>query len=78
MTDALQPQVGKDKLNRDASRSSDTFKANLPPLVDEASAEAKGRFLEFFLAEIRNDNTRKAYGRAVARFLRWAGRQASR
>jgi site-specific recombinase XerD len=27
--------------------------------------------LQFFLAEIRNDNTREAYARAVGRFLRW-------
>ena len=29
------------------------------------------RFLEFFVARIRNPNTRRAYGRAVADFLAW-------
>lgn len=79
MTDALQPDADvpcrNDVLRRDASQLPDTFEADLPPLISEEDPEAQERFLEFFLAEIRNKNTRKAYGRAVARFLRWAGRQ---
>ncbi|MCS4139508.1 site-specific recombinase XerD [Salinibacter ruber] len=60
---------------RSANRLPGAFEADLPPLISGAEPETQERFLEFFLAEIRNENTRKAYGRAVARFLRWAGRQ---
>jgi site-specific recombinase XerD len=44
-------------------------------LIEEEGADVQERFLEFFAAQIRNPNTRKAYGRAVGRFLEWAGRQ---
>ena len=43
----------------------------LPALIDQAGPRAKKRFVEFFTADIRNPNTRKAYARAVARFLEW-------
>ncbi len=52
------------------------FEADLPPLIREEDPSAQERFLEFFLAEIRNENTRRAYGRAVAQFLRWVDRQS--
>lgn len=47
--------------------------ADLPvPLAVAAAGEhAARRFVEFFAATIRNANTRAAYGRAVAAFLRW-------
>jgi site-specific recombinase XerD len=47
------------------------FEADVPAVIDEAGPEAKKRFLEFFLAQIRNENTRRAYGRAVDKFLVW-------
>ena len=43
----------------------------LPALVSAAGGKARTRFLEFFAARIRNPNTRRAYGRAVADFLAW-------
>ncbi|MGS0943772.1 tyrosine-type recombinase/integrase (plasmid) [Pseudomonas luteola] len=43
----------------------------LPALIDEAGDHAQLRFLEFFTSNIRNPNTRRAYGRAVADFLQW-------
>ncbi|RRW40603.1 tyrosine-type recombinase/integrase [Pseudomonas luteola] len=43
----------------------------LPALIDEAGDRAQLRFLEFFTSNIRNPNTRRAYGRAVADFLQW-------
>ena len=43
----------------------------LPSLVAAAGERASLRFLEFFAANIRNPNTRRAYGRAVAEFLAW-------
>jgi site-specific recombinase XerD len=42
---------------------------SLPAIVVRAGRSASDRFLEFFTAQIRNPNTREAYGRAVARFF---------
>lgn len=44
---------------------------NLPVLIRAAGQKAGLRFLEFFAAEIRNPNTRRAYYRAVCDFFRW-------
>jgi hypothetical protein len=41
------------------------------PLISGAGNRAALRFLEFFIVNIRNRNTRAAYGRAAAEFLRW-------
>jgi site-specific recombinase XerD len=43
----------------------------LPALIAAAGDKAGMRFLEFFAARIRNPNTRRAYGSAVAAFLAW-------
>ncbi|TWI48951.1 site-specific recombinase XerD [Pseudomonas duriflava] len=43
----------------------------LPALIQEAGDRAQLRFLEFFTSNIRNPNTRRAYGRAVSDFLQW-------
>lgn len=43
----------------------------LPLLVTNAGERAGYRFVEFFTAQIRNPNTRRAYGRAVGRFFAW-------
>lgn len=45
--------------------------AILPALIREAGPDAEERFFEFFTAQIRNPNTRRAYARAVRDFLRW-------
>ena len=42
-----------------------------PTIVIAAGARASYRFLEFFTAQIRNPNTRRAYARAVYDFLAW-------
>ena len=44
---------------------------SLPALVAAADERAQRRFLEFFAATIRNPHTRRAYGRAVGKFLSW-------
>ena len=44
---------------------------SLPVLVAGAGEKTASRFVEFFTANIRNPNTRQAYGRAVAEFLGW-------
>ena len=43
----------------------------LPVLVTATGDRAGVRFLEFFAAQIRNPNTRRAYARAAAEFLAW-------
>jgi len=43
----------------------------LPALIVAAGENAQLRFLEFFTANIRNRNTRRAYAQAVAEFLAW-------
>jgi site-specific recombinase XerD len=43
----------------------------LPAIVTAAGERAQIRFLEFFAAQIRNANTRRAYARAVVDFLAW-------
>jgi site-specific recombinase XerD len=43
----------------------------LPAPIATGGDKARIRFLEFFAARIRNPNTRRAYGRAVADFLAW-------
>ncbi len=43
----------------------------LPALVSRAGERASWRFLEFFTVNIRNRNTRAAYGQAAGAFLRW-------
>jgi len=43
----------------------------LPPIVAEARPHVHIRFLEFFAANIRNANTRRAYAKAAREFLGW-------
>jgi integrase/recombinase XerD len=45
--------------------------ANLPALISGAGERAAWRFLEFFTVNIRNRNTRAAYGFAARSFLAW-------
>src|SRR5712692_9166676 len=43
----------------------------LPAIIAGAGKGARKRFLDCFTVNIRNPNTRAAYGRAAAAFLRW-------
>jgi integrase/recombinase XerD len=47
------------------------IEGGLPRLIAEAGERAAWRFLEFFAVNIRNKNTRAAYGQAAGAFLRW-------
>ncbi|HUB33642.1 MAG TPA: tyrosine-type recombinase/integrase [Bryobacteraceae bacterium] len=51
--------------------STPSTELHLPPLIAGAGDRAALRFLEFFTVNIRNKNTRSAYARAAAVFLRW-------
>ena len=43
----------------------------LASVVEAAGEETRQKFLEFFLAQISSENTRKAYARATRQFLEW-------
>jgi site-specific recombinase XerD len=45
--------------------------SRLPALIMSAGERAQTRFWEFFVANIRNAHTRRAYGRAIGEFLAW-------
>lgn len=44
---------------------------NLPAVISEAGEQAEKRYVEFFTANIRNPNTRKAYLRSINQFMSW-------
>ena len=46
----------------------------IPTLIAAAGDLARTRFLEFFAANIRNKNTRRAYAQATREFLAWCER----
>ena len=43
----------------------------VPALIADAGDQAAWRYLEFFAANIRNPNTRRAYARACQQFFAW-------
>ena len=44
---------------------------SLPAIITREGEDASKRFFEFFTVNIRNPNTRQAYGRAVWQFMKW-------
>ena len=46
----------------------------LPALIADAGDRTQMRFIEFFAANIRNPNTRRAYAHATGDFLAWCAR----
>ena len=52
----------------------DGAELGLPTLIGDAGSHAATRFVEFFTANIRNPNTRKAYVRAIGDFFGWCER----
>lgn len=57
--------------NPDRRRELTESGLQLPPVIEAAGEEAQRKFVEFFIAQISNENTRKAYGRAVLQFFDW-------
>jgi site-specific recombinase XerD len=51
------------------------IKAFIPALVSATGARAQTRFWEFFVSNIRNAHTRRAYGRAIGEFFAWCEAQ---
>jgi len=52
-----------------------TTTAFVPSPVKQMGERGKLRFLEFFTANIRNPNTRRAYARASMDFQGWSSEQ---
>ena len=46
----------------------------VPALVGNSGEQASHKYVEYFVGQIRNVNTRQAYGRAVQQFLDWCER----
>ena len=55
---------------RDLEMAADGASSKVPAVVMAAGKNAGLRFLEFFTANIRNLNTRRAYYRACCEFFR--------
>lgn len=51
------------------------LRQTLPAVLQDAGEDTADRVIEFFTAEIRNENTRKACARAVRRFFEWASKR---
>ena len=51
--------------------SDDTLYKVVPAIVAALGDQASWRYVEFFAANIRNQNTRRAYARACSRFFGW-------
>jgi site-specific recombinase XerD len=66
MTDAELPSVAP---SGTLAIQTDTF--IVPALVADAGEPAAWRYVEFFTANIRNPNTRRAYARACTSFFAW-------
>lgn len=52
--------------------------SSLPAIVAAAEERARFRFLEFFAAQIRNRNTRRAYVGDIAKFMEWCSERGVR
>ena len=52
--------------------------SSMLPIIADAPQRTRMRFLEFFAANIRNSNTRRAYARAASDFLTWCARHGVR
>jgi len=48
----------------------------VPSVIADASERASRRFIQFFIANIRNRNTREAYRRNINAFLAWCTEDA--
>ena len=64
------PAVGSANVVVPQSKST-SEQQSLPTIIEQAGHNARFAFEEFFHAKIRNAHTRRAYRRAVLRFLEW-------
>jgi integrase/recombinase XerD len=74
-TDAVNAMVWKGAQEAVVPGSHPVEGVHFPALISRADPRTRERFLEFFTVNIRNPNTRAAYGRAAAAFLDWCERR---
>jgi hypothetical protein len=68
---AAQPSLPHDALEVIEMNHLVAFTDRTHALIAAAGARASYRFFEFFTAQIRNTNTRRAYARAAVEFFDW-------
>jgi site-specific recombinase XerC len=72
LNEAEEPKNRLPATNTSADITADQRALNVvPALIAELGDEAAWRYVEFFTANIRDPNTRRAYARACARFFAW-------
>ena len=69
--DALDPPAQLPAVIPPGAVAADAELRLVPALIAAAGDAAGWRYVEFFTANIRNPNTRRAYARACARFFAW-------
>ncbi len=74
MNDILKP-AGPVATVRSGGIAVHSSSAVVPVLVASIGDQASWRYVEFFTANIRNPNTRRAYARACSRFFAWCEEQ---
>jgi site-specific recombinase XerD len=57
--------------NTDSTNLLAVHDTHIPDIIGAAGTKAQRRWVEFFLAELTNDNTRHAYSRATGEFFAW-------
>ena len=50
----------------------------VPPLISQSGERAYHKFVEYFIGQIRNANTREAYARAIKKFLNYCEEQGAK
>src|SRR5271167_58209 len=71
MTDPDQPPMQLPVIVPPSALTADPDLRLIPALIAAAGEHAGWRYVEFFTANIRNPNTRRAYARACGRFFAW-------
>jgi len=57
--------------NSDIVSLSEQVNGRVPALLQSAGPRASETVIEFFLTQLRSENTRQAYGRAISQFCNW-------
>ena len=71
-TDGFPAEIHVWRLGNEIITSSDApTSLVVPSLIADVGDDASWRYVEFFTANIRNPNTRRAYARACSRFFGW-------
>ena len=75
---AITPPLGSLSFDPLATSVSDHSRLPVPTLVQRSGDRTSHKFVEYFIGQIRNPNTRQAYARAVGQFLTWCEQRGVR